>query len=149
MQAGAFAYGTCLRRALIARKADITSRRMCTHALTDKECGGWDLQFWPSSVRSHAAQNLLLAREALHADSVVIITSRSTALLRESGAHMEEVALLPQAQAEELFASYAFDVDARPAAVRERAAQVVELCDGLPLTIKVRACHCTCRTSSR
>lgn len=79
-------------------------------------------------------------REVLHADSVVIITSRNTALLCDKCTHMREVALLPQAQAEQLFASYAFDVDARPAAVRERAAQVVELCDGLPLTIKVRAC---------
>lgn len=99
-------------------------------------------------MRLHAAQDLLLARKVLHADSVVIITSRNTALLCDNCTHKQEVALLPQAQAEQLFASYAFDVEARPAAVRERAAQVVELCDGLPLTIKVRMYHCAHVTAS-
>ena len=146
MQAGAFTYGTSLQRAPDHPESrhHITSLRMCTHALTDKECGGWNARSWPSSVRSHAAQDLLLAREALHADSVVIITSRNTALLRDNCTHTQEVALLPQAQAEQLFSSYAFDMEARPAAVRERVAQVVELCDGLPLTIKVRACYHAC-----
>lgn len=87
-------------------------------------------------------------REVLHEDSVVIITSRSIALLRDSCAHVQEVALLPQAQAEQLFAGYAFGVAARPAAVRERAAKVVALCDGLPLTIKVGVCQCACLASS-
>ena len=104
-------------------------------------------------LRSHAAQDLLLVREVLHAGSVVIITSRNTALLRDSCAHVEEVALLPQAQAEQLFASHAIGVEARSAAVRERAAQVVASCGGLPLTIKVRAgrncvCHGGCLGSS-
>ena len=83
----------------------------------------------------------------LHADSVVLITSRSTGLLRDSCTHVQEVPLLPQAQAELLFAGYAFaEEDSPPAAVRARAAKVVKLCDGLPLTIKVRVSrlHAVC-----
>ena len=80
-------------------------------------------------------------KEKLHPDSVVVITSRDGALLRECCSHVEPVDPLSEELAHELFASHAFKLKEMPAAVRERAAEVVTACGGLPLTLEVVTCQ--------
>ena len=83
-------------------------------------------------------QDALLVKEKLHPDSVVVVTSRDGALLRDYCSHVEPVIPLPEELAHELFASHAFKLKEMPVAVRERAAKVVKACGGLPLTLEVR-----------
>lgn len=86
-------------------------------------------------------QDALLVKEKLHPDSVVVITSRDGALLRECCSHVEPVNPLSEELAHALFASHAFKLKEMPAAVRERAAKVVKACGGLPLTLEVVTCQ--------
>ena len=82
-------------------------------------------------------QEKLLIREGMHADSVVILTSRSTALLCKYCNHVHEVSLLPLKLAKQLFAGYAFGSEQPSEAMRERATAIVASCGGLPLAIEV------------
>ena len=82
-------------------------------------------------------QDKLLVRGTLHADSIVILTSRSTALLRSYCDHVHEVNLLSTMLAEQLFAGYAFGAEEPCEAIQKRAAAVVGSCGGLPLAIEV------------
>ena len=89
----------------------------------------------------YGSQDALLVKEKLHPDSVVVITSRDGALLRDCCSHVEPVSPLSEELAHELFASHAFKLKEMPAAVRERAAKVVTACGGLPLTLEVVTCQ--------
>ena len=84
-------------------------------------------------------QDKLLVRETLHADSIVIITSRSADLLRKYCDHVHEVDLLPKKLAIDLFAGMAFGLKQPSDAIRERADAVVASCGGLPLALEVSA----------
>ena len=84
-------------------------------------------------------QEKLLIREKMHADSVVILTSRSKALLCKYCDHVHEVSLLPLTLAKQLFAGYAFGSEQPSEAMRERATAIVASCGGLPLAIEVSA----------
>ncbi len=58
-----------------------------------------------------------------------------------SGSQVHPVEPLPAEQAQELFASHVFGLRQMSKAVCERAARVVEYCDGLPLTLEVLSVH--------
>ena len=58
-----------------------------------------------------------------------------------SGSQVHPVEPLPAELAQELFASHAFGLRQMSEAECERAARVVEYCDGLPLTLEVLPVH--------
>ena len=82
-------------------------------------------------------QDKLLVRGSMHADSILILTSRSTALLRTYCDNVHEVDLLSTMLAEQLFAGYAFGAKEPCEAIKIRGAAVVRSCGGLPLAIEV------------
>ena len=97
---------------------------------------------------SLSLQDKLLVRGTLHADSIVILTSRSTALLRSYCDHVHEVKLLPTMLAEQLFSGYAFGAKEPSEEIQKRAAALVGSCGGLPLAVEVSvtsivAAHCS------
>lgn len=82
-------------------------------------------------------QDKLLVRETLHADSIVIVTSRSTDLLHIYCDLVHEVDILPKDLAEQLFAGIAFGLKQPSDGMSERADAVVASCGGLPLALEV------------
>lgn len=85
---------------------------------------------------------LLPPRQDLHPSSRVIVTSRNGTLLKQRCEAVSEVKLLPEGLAAELFASYAFQQGSPSVEVACLVPEVIECCQGLPLTLQVW--HPTC-----
>ena len=92
----------------------------------------------------------LVPKGSLHVDSVLIVTSRNSSLLRKYGCEVAELELLQPEGAMNLFCGHAFEGQPAKHAVAEKVQSVVDACGGLPLTLKARhlgrpcsVCFCT------
>lgn len=79
----------------------------------------------------------LLPHCPLHAESLLIITSRKNVIFTKRGIAVSKVQLLSEGQDAQLFKAWAFSAGLPAWDTSELVQEVVACCGGLPLTLKV------------